>query len=480
MTSTHPFTWWQEHQAFAPADAADPHDEIPPFSVELLDLLADVEDAFAETGADTPGWDDPHLRADGERRASSDAEYSRCQEPGKYRILWARAEAWIRVLTARGWADAVEVEDGAQVSWAGKAFTDRYRTTVLSPRRPGAQPLVLARTAPDDAVGSTDLTGDDAVSLDLVVGLGEPAVAVLEPDCLCDACDSGSRDLLGELDHAILSVVDGSVEIVRSSHGHSRRTSFGAESGSGVDEPDVSVQIAAGPWAKDWASRLLCPPVDATASAWTEEMLRKSRRKRLLDALVGALPPPFVARIRSLRAGHQGMVTSVGYTTRVQQKITAPVDALENPPAGYRRIHRSAVVTGVSFEDAAADVLTWALQCRAGIDVVASSTPLTEGTEARLRLGVGPFTITAPCRVLQVIDEPGRQGFRYATLPGHPESGIEQFLVTRTATGLVRVHLDAVSRPATWYARLGAPVTRVVQEIATRRYLRALSTSTDR
>ena len=75
-----------------------------------------------------------------------------------------------------------------------------------------------------------------------------------------------------------------------------------------------------------------------------------------------------------------------------------------------------------------------------------------------------------------MIDEPDRQGFTYGTLPGHPESGIEQFTVTRTATGLVRVHLDAVSRPATWYARLGAPVTRLAQEIATRRYLRALST----
>ena len=74
-----------------------------------------------------------------------------------------------------------------------------------------------------------------------------------------------------------------------------------------------------------------------------------------------------------------------------------------------------------------------------------------------------------------MIDEPDRAGFAYGTLPGHPESGIEQFTVTRTATGLVRCHLDVVSRPAAWYARLGAPVSRLVQELITRRYLRALS-----
>lgn len=476
MTSTHASTWWQEHQAFALASVTDPSVEDPPFSAELLALLAEVENAFAETGADTPGWDDPHLQADGERRDSVDQEYSRCLDPGKYRILWTRAEAWTQVLTARGWADAVEFEDGARVRWAVEPFAARYRATVLHPRRPGAQPLVLARTAPDDAVGSTDLAGEDAVSLDLVVGLGEPAVAALEPDCLCDACDSGSRDLLEELDHVILSVVDGSFEVVLTPRGHCRRTSFGAEGGSSIDEADASLQITAGPWAEDWASRPLCPPIDPTGFAWADEMLREHWPSRLLDVLLGALPPPLVARIRRLWSGNQDTAAPHTYASLVEQQITAPTDALENPPAGYRRLHRSAVITGTSFEDAAAAVLAWTLQRRAGMGMVTSSTVLTEGTEARLRLGIGPFTITAPCRVLQVIDEPDRQGFTYGTLPGHPESGIEQFTVTRTATGLVRVHLDAVSRPATWYARLGAPVTRLAQEIATRRYLRALST----
>ena len=121
MTSPSALTWWEEREAFVSRAAEnDLTVEDPPFSADLLALLADVEDAFAQTGADTPGWEDPHHdpTAPGERRDSRDEEYSRCSDPGKYRILWTRAEAWTRVLTARGWADAVEIEDGAQVSWA--------------------------------------------------------------------------------------------------------------------------------------------------------------------------------------------------------------------------------------------------------------------------------------------------------------------------------------------------------------------------
>ena len=92
-----------------------------------------------------------------------------------------------------------------------------------------------------------------------------------------------------------------------------------------------------------------------------------------------------------------------------------------------------------------------------------------------LRWGRGPVRIPIPCRVLWVIEEPDRAGFAYATLPGHPECGIEQFTLTRTRTGLVRMHLDVVSGPGTWWARLGAPMARWAQEHMTRRYLRVLS-----
>lgn len=268
-------------------------------SAPLLALLDEVEAAFEETGADTPGWEDPHLEADGTSGDPSGEEYSRCLDPGKYRILWARAEAWMEVLTARGWADAVEAEGrdiedsrvsasgisassirvgdiedsglagGAQIHWAVPPRVERYRTTVLNPRRPGALPLVLARTAPDEAAGSTDLVGREALILGLVIGIGNPAVPVSTvPDCGCDACDSGSRDLLEDLDSTLLSVVDGSFEAVLRPGWTSQRTSFGAEGGGeGDSEGDseegsrLTMTLTAQPWAEGWTPRPLGPAI---------------------------------------------------------------------------------------------------------------------------------------------------------------------------------------------------------------------------
>lgn len=471
MTTVPVSTWWATEHASLCEIAGDGSeawaDAGPPFSDHLLQLLAEVEHAFTRTGADTPGWEDPHLAPDGELRDSREEEYSRCLDPGKYRILWTRAEAWVQVLTARGWAVRSDVETGdlrSGLRWAVPPRLRLHRTTVLHPRRPGALVLILARTAADDAtVGAdVDLARTDAALPGLVLGVGEPALEVEPfPDCGCDACDSGSRDLLEHLDRTILSIVDGSFETQLSPGWTSRRTSFGASGGSGEEGTDLSLTLTAQPWADGWVPRPLSPAIDQDDSAWAEEMLREGR---------GA-----TAWFDRLRSGRSGVATTYFRLPQVEQEITVPLDALEHPPAGYRRDHRSAVVTGMDFERAASALRSWAMHRRAGLQVSAAHTPLREGTEVRLGVGLGPLRITAPCRVAWVIEEPDRAGFAYATLPGHPESGIEQFTLTRTATGLVRFHLDVVSKPAAWYARLGAPITRRVQEIVTRRYLRALS-----
>ena len=91
-----------------------------------------------------------------------------------------------------------------------------------------------------------------------------------------------------------------------------------------------------------------------------------------------------------------------------------------------------------------------------------------------MRLGVGALALRIPCRVIDVIDELNRRGFSYATLPGHPESGAERFLLERDETGAVRFTVAAVSKPATLLARAGGPLTRATQDAMTRRYLRAL------
>ena len=289
MATAPVLTWWATEHASLCEIAGDGSevwaDAGPPFSDCLLQLLADVEDAFTRTGAHTPGWEDPHLAPDGELRDSREEEYSRCLDPSKYRILWTRAEAWAQVLIGRGWAGRVDLPAGdlrSGLRWVSPPRTALHRTTVLRPRRLGAQPLILARTAPEDAGGSTDLQGADAQILGLVLGVGDPAVPVsIVPDCGCDACDSGSRDLLEDLDRTLLSIVDGSFETVLSPGWSSQRTSFGAESGSGDEDANVTMTLTAGAWADGWEPRPLSPALHPQDPAWAEEMLRESWTQRL-------------------------------------------------------------------------------------------------------------------------------------------------------------------------------------------------------
>jgi uncharacterized protein (UPF0548 family) len=83
--------------------------------------------------------------------------------------------------------------------------------------------------------------------------------------------------------------------------------------------------------------------------------------------------------------------------------------------------------------------------------------------------------IGAPCRVVYLINEPGKRGFAYGTLPGHPERGEEAFLIEQHHDGTVSFIITAFSRPATPLARAVGPAGRVIQRHLTARYLRALA-----
>ncbi|MGA4670134.1 DUF1990 family protein [Propionibacteriaceae bacterium Y1923] len=150
-------------------------------------------------------------------------------------------------------------------------------------------------------------------------------------------------------------------------------------------------------------------------------------------------------------------------------------DSFADLPERHRRFCREVRVAGVDFEAAVDDLFGlfgWRVHGRAGLRVQASDRPLQLGTTVRLRLGRGVFAVVAPCRVVEVLDEPDRRGFTYRALPGHPEAGVERFVVVRDGSG-VWFRIEAASAPATWWARLGGPLTRLVQNRVTRRYLRA-------
>lgn len=91
-----------------------------------------------------------------------------------------------------------------------------------------------------------------------------------------------------------------------------------------------------------------------------------------------------------------------------------------------------------------------------------------------MHLGLGAGSVRIPCRVAYVIDEPTLRGFAYGTLPGHPESGEERFVLEQHPDGTITLKITAFSRPASRLAVLGGPFTRMVQQGMTSRYLRAL------
>ncbi|WP_382307099.1 DUF1990 family protein [Herbiconiux sp. UC225_62] len=195
---------------------------------------------------------------------------------------------------------------------------------------------------------------------------------------------------------------------------------------------------------------------------------------------------------------------------------TQAEDLLYYPPKGFHPMERRARLgSGAArFEAASAKLLAWGVQRGAGITVgdiqpaaptdtdyaglvydefgtpVAAraaqpeqqygedGTPLVAaGTTALLTIRAFGLNVHAPIRVVYIVDEPGRRGFAYGTLPGHPESGEESFVVEHLADDSVWIVVRAFSRPSTWFYRLGLPVLRIMQARATRRYLRALMPS---
>jgi uncharacterized protein (UPF0548 family) len=142
-------------------------------------------------------------------------------------------------------------------------------------------------------------------------------------------------------------------------------------------------------------------------------------------------------------------------------------------PDGYHHVRKSAVIGHgrPRFEEAAAKVMRWGMLRGAGVRVDPSTEVAAVGSE--VLVGLGP--VHAPCRVVYVIDDANRRGFAYGTLPGHPESGEELFAVRYDpSTDEVNAEVVAFSRHATWWSRLGSPVTSLAQRVITTRYLTAL------
>ena len=150
-------------------------------------------------------------------------------------------------------------------------------------------------------------------------------------------------------------------------------------------------------------------------------------------------------------------------------------------PEGYHHVHAARVVgTGDQAFAAAVDgIRHWQLHRRQGYRVAPDDPPVEVGTVVALDVALVAIHVVATCRIAWVVDEPNRFGFGYGTLPIHPESGEEAFVVERDAPhdpgGAVRLAITAFSRPRHPLVRLAGPVARRQQARATQGYLDALA-----
>ncbi len=141
---------------------------------------------------------------------------------------------------------------------------------------------------------------------------------------------------------------------------------------------------------------------------------------------------------------------------------------------GFHRDTYADVVGGASAFDRACDGLrSWIAHRGSGLRVLPESAGIAAGETVLVLTSVGPLEVVVPCRVATAIDGPGRFGVSYVTLPGHPECGEESFVLSIQGDDL-RFTISALSHPAEALARLGGPVSRVVQKQTNQRYLRAM------
>jgi uncharacterized protein (UPF0548 family) len=145
-------------------------------------------------------------------------------------------------------------------------------------------------------------------------------------------------------------------------------------------------------------------------------------------------------------------------------------------PEGYHHLRYQRLIgTGrAAFEAAAACVLTWGTHRGVGFDLRATEPRAVEGATVAFGIGRGPLALLASCRVVWSLDTAERSGFGYATLPGHPETGEEAFVVSRDSADRVWVEIVAFSNPGRWYSRLGGPLVPVLQRVAVAAYARAV------
>lgn len=150
-----------------------------------------------------------------------------------------------------------------------------------------------------------------------------------------------------------------------------------------------------------------------------------------------------------------------------------------HPDAADTRVVEVASIVGSGTEwwrEAVLRTMSWEIQRAAGYTVIAADpggadiarrpvapTTVMPGQTVRLTRRFGPIRVSAPVRVVYVVDDADRAGFAFGTLRGHPVAGEAAFIVERRADGTVWFVLRSMSGsgPGLWF--LARPLIALVR-----------------
>ncbi|GAA4710042.1 Uncharacterized protein, UPF0548 family [Promicromonospora umidemergens] len=154
----------------------------------------------------------------------------------------------------------------------------------------------------------------------------------------------------------------------------------------------------------------------------------------------------------------------------VAERPTADPGWLDAPPARARVLRERVVLGPDASVPATADALFgWRIHRGAGL-IIESTGLAATGVTVVQAVRAGPLWFAAPCRVVDAVREPDVAGFTYATLPHHPETGVESFRVVRDGDRVV-FEIHAVARHDFWGSRILPRIAHRVQDRVTRGYL---------
>lgn len=137
----------------------------------------------------------------------------------------------------------------------------------------------------------------------------------------------------------------------------------------------------------------------------------------------------------------------------------------ERAPGFHFDRQRFLLGTGAAaFDNAVSAFRQWKQFDVGWVEVGNPDCPIEPGRLVAVIARVGFVWMMCGCRILEVVDEPGKRfGFSYGTLREHPESGEERFLVER-AGDEVWYDVLALSRLARWYVRAAEPIATRLQD----------------